>query len=62
MRRGNRLGLEKKTAGMGGRGGSSASQNTSVGSGSRPTASRIKIGSTAPSHAQMIRPKNTIGG
>ena len=58
--------LEKSTASMktpkGGRGqGMSAAQNTSVGSGSRPTKSRFTIGSTAPSNAQMIRPKNTIG-
>lgn len=43
-------------------GGKSAMQGTAVGSGSRPTPSRIKIDSSNPSHSQMIRPKNKIEG
>ena len=43
-------------------GGKSASQNTAVGSGSRPTPSKFKIPSSNPSQSQMIRPKNKIEG
>ena len=44
-----------------GTGGSSAMQNTSTGSGSRPKGSNFPIKSTNPSHPQKIRPKNSIG-
>ena len=43
-------------------GGKSANQNTAVGSGSRPSSSRIKIESSNPNQTQMIRPKNKIEG
>lgn len=45
----------------GGKGGSMA-QGTSVGSGSRPGASKVKIPSSNPSQSQMIRPRNSING
>jgi len=40
---------------------SSMSQNTAVGSGSRPSGGKYKIASSAPQNLQTIRPKNKIG-
>ena len=51
-----------KTTSQVGNGGMSAKQNTAVGSGSRPTPSRIKIESSNPSSSQMIRPRNKVEG
>jgi hypothetical protein len=44
-----------------GTGGSSASQRTSTGSGSRPTGGSFKIPSSNPASPQKIRPKNSPG-
>lgn len=44
-----------------GTGGSSASQKTSTGSGSRPGGGKFPIPSSNPSNPQMIRPKNKVG-
>lgn len=41
--------------------GTSAPQNTSVGSGSRPTASRIKIPTSAPENARTLGGRETPG-
>lgn len=46
---------------QGGTGGSSASQNTATGSGSRPKGGKFPIPSSNPASAQMIRPKNKMG-
>lgn len=54
--------VSNKTTSQTGTGGSSARQNTSVGSGSRPGKSKIMIDSSNPSQSQKIRPKNAIGG
>jgi hypothetical protein len=54
--------VSNKTVSQSGNGGTSMAQRTAVGSGSRPTASKVKIDSSNPSQSQMIRPKNTIGG
>lgn len=53
--------MKMKVAKQGGTGGSSASQRTSTGSGSRPGGGKMTIPSSAPASAQMIRPKNKIG-
>ena len=58
--KGNGVGIEKKTATQG-KQGQSAKINYATGSGSRPPGGKFVIGSTAPGHPQMIRPKNTIG-
>jgi hypothetical protein len=42
--------------------GGSIGQGTAVGSGSRPTPSKVKIMSSNPVSSQMIRPTNKIGG
>lgn len=41
---------------------SSAPQNTSVGSGSRPTASRHKIPTSAPENARMLGGRGNVPG
>lgn len=43
-------------------GGSSAPQNTSVGSGSRPTASRYKIETSAPDNARKLGGRGDVPG
>jgi len=47
---------------MTGQRGGSMPQGTAVGSGSRPTPSRIKLMSSNPVSSQMIRPKNKTEG
>ncbi|TAL03717.1 MAG: hypothetical protein EPO08_03500 [Rhodospirillaceae bacterium] len=42
--------------------GTSAPQNTSVGSGSRPTASRIKIPTSAPENARTLGGRGDVSG
>jgi hypothetical protein len=59
---GNRVSNQTISQKSGPKQGFSMSQNTAVGSGSRPTPSRIKIGSSNPVSSQMIRPKNKIEG
>lgn len=41
---------------------SSAPQNTSVGSGSRPTSSRFKIEDSAPANARMLGGRGEVPG
>jgi hypothetical protein len=52
--------MKKVTVSQKGTGGSSASQNTAVHSGSRPGSGKIKTPSSAPAKSQMIRPVNKI--
>jgi hypothetical protein len=42
--------------------GTSATQNTSVGSGSRPTKSRFKIETSAPDNARMLDGRGEVPG
>jgi hypothetical protein len=57
------LNLEKFsiTQATGSREGKSSPHFKPIGSSSRPVASKVRIESSAPMNAQMIRPKNVIG-
>lgn len=54
--------MKNTTAKQSGTGGKSMTQGTATGSGSRPGGSKVPIQSSNPSSAQMIRPKNKVGG
>lgn len=52
--------MKNKVVTQKGTGGSSATQRTATGSGSRPTGSKFTIPSSNPTRSQMIRPSNKI--